>query len=243
MRPSAILIFCLVMVCPAAFAATIQSGPQRVSLVELYSSEGCSSCPLADNWMNSLRGNKRLWKEFVPVVFHVDFWDYLGWKDVYAKPLFTQRQREYDKAWNNPGMYTPGFVLNGRNWKAGPFRSIPRPGKETVGTLAVEHRSGDDFKVVFQPSGMFTGDGPWTAHLALLLFDIRSVVTRGENAGKTLEHDFVAAEYASSEMNEAQGRHSASLKLPAGKAWALAAWITRGSDLEPIQAAGGYLEH
>lgn len=230
------------MFCSAVSAAAITSGPERVDLIELYSSEGCSSCPPADSWMNSLRRNKRLWKEFVPVVFHVDFWDYLDWKDRYAKPPFTHRQREYDKAWNSPGMVTPAFVLNGRNWKAGPFRRIPRPGKEVVGTLWVEYRSGDDFEVVFEPAGLFTGGGPWTAHLALLLFDIRSEVTRGENAGKTLEHEFIAAEYASSKMQETQGRHSASLKLPAGKAGALTAWITRGTDPDTIQAAGGYFK-
>ena len=59
----------------------LQSGPQKVSLLELYTSEGCSSCPPAESWLGQLTTDGRLWKEIVPVAFHVDYWDDLGWKD------------------------------------------------------------------------------------------------------------------------------------------------------------------
>ena len=72
-----------------------QSGPQKVSLLELYTSEGCSSCPPAETWLSRLTTDGRLWKEIVPVAFHVDYWDDLGWKDRYAKQEYTSRQRSY----------------------------------------------------------------------------------------------------------------------------------------------------
>lgn len=74
-------------------ALVFTSAPARVTLLELYSSEGCSSCPLADAWVNSLQAGPGLWTQLVPVVFHVDYWDYIGWKDRFATPAFTDRQR------------------------------------------------------------------------------------------------------------------------------------------------------
>jgi hypothetical protein len=77
----------------------IRSGPERVSLLELYSSEGCSSCPPAEQWLGELRKDPRLWRSIVPVAFHVDYWDGLGWKDRFAQPQWTARQRAYAAAW------------------------------------------------------------------------------------------------------------------------------------------------
>jgi hypothetical protein len=76
-------------------AQTFQSGPARVGLLELYTSEGCSSCPPAESWLSGLAGNDALWKDVVPVAFHVDYWDYLGWRDVFASSAFSERQRDY----------------------------------------------------------------------------------------------------------------------------------------------------
>ncbi|MCI0452322.1 MAG: DUF1223 domain-containing protein, partial [Candidatus Latescibacteria bacterium] len=71
---------------------TITGGPARASLLELYTSEGCSSCPPAEAWFSKLTASERLWKDVVPVAFHIDYWDYLGWVDVFARPEFSERQ-------------------------------------------------------------------------------------------------------------------------------------------------------
>src|SRR5947207_690518 len=94
-----------------------QSSENRVALLELFTSEGCSSCPPAETWLSGLRSSAGLWKEFVPVAFHVDYWDYLGWRDPWASAGFSDRQRAYAALWHSDSTYTPGFVLNGKEWR------------------------------------------------------------------------------------------------------------------------------
>ena len=76
-----------------------RSGSGTIRLVELYSSESCSSCPPADRWMSTLKGHPGLWKSFVPVVFHVDYWNDLGWKDGLSASSMTKRQRDVAATW------------------------------------------------------------------------------------------------------------------------------------------------
>ena len=118
---------------------TLRSGPERVSLLELYTSEGCSSCPPAESWLTGLQKDGRLWKEIVPVAFHVNYWDDLGWKDRFAKQEYTSRQREYSMAWGTSSVYTPGFALDGQEWK-GWFNGspLPEPGDRSAGKLEVK---------------------------------------------------------------------------------------------------------
>src|SRR5271155_1572909 len=89
------------------------STTRRVSLLELYTSEGCSSCPPAEEWLSKLKENPRLWKDYVPVAFHVDYWDGLGWPDRFASPAYTQRQRSYAQVWGGDTVYTPELVVDG----------------------------------------------------------------------------------------------------------------------------------
>src|SRR5438477_9939189 len=70
-----------------------ESGPARVHLLELFTSEGCSSCPPAEAWMTKLKDNPGLWHDFVPIAFHVDYWDHLGWRDRFAAKEWTARQQ------------------------------------------------------------------------------------------------------------------------------------------------------
>src|SRR6476646_4780454 len=69
-----------------------ESGPQRIHLIELFTSQGCSSCPPAEAWLSKLKSEPRLWKDFVPIAFHVDYWDRLGWRDPFATKEWTARQ-------------------------------------------------------------------------------------------------------------------------------------------------------
>ena len=118
---------------------TLRSGPERVSLLEVYTSEGCSSCPPAESWLSGFKTDNRLWKEIVPIAFHVDYWDDLGWKDRFAKREYTARQRAYSLGWGTSSVYTPGFVLDGHEWK-GWFdgNSLPAPSDRPSGRLEVK---------------------------------------------------------------------------------------------------------
>ena len=96
---------------------SISSSNTQVSLLELYTSEGCSSCPLADRWVSSLKDDPKLWKEFIPLSFHVDYWDYIGWKDRFASPAYSRRQKQYAQQGAVSTVYTPGFLNNGQEWR------------------------------------------------------------------------------------------------------------------------------
>src|SRR5262249_34025347 len=111
-----------------------ESGPQRIHLIELFTSQGCSSCPPAEAWLSKLKSEPGLWKDFVPLAFHVDYWDRLGWRDPFASKEWTARQYLYSANWRSEGVYTPGFVLDGREWMG---RSVPPPSNDKPGVLKV----------------------------------------------------------------------------------------------------------
>lgn len=221
-------------------AIVARSGPQRTSLLELYTSEGCSSCPPAERWTALLLENGGLWKNFVPISFHVDYWDYLGWKDPYASPVFTERQHSYAHGWNTETVYTPEFVLDGREWRD---RGLPVKEKsDSPGRLLVEQSSSTEYRISFYPENGFPGG---VANLAILGFDLKSNVRSGENAGRELIHQFVVLNLIQSALEkEANGNGwKAVLKFPAkppGRL-AVAAWIAGSGSLIPLQAAGGWI--
>src|SRR4051812_18023944 len=84
---------------------TFESKPTRTHLLELYTSEGCSSCPPAEAWLSALKNDPRLWHDFVPVAFHVDYWDHLGWTDPFAAKRWTERQTDYSLLWKTESIY------------------------------------------------------------------------------------------------------------------------------------------
>src|SRR5476651_2604058 len=114
MRPFLFLVTAVALV--AAEPQRFASGPNRVSLVELYTSEGCSSCPPAERWIAARKNDAGLWRDFVPVAFHVDYWNRLGWPDRFSTREFTQRQYTQAAAWGTGSVYTPCFVRDGAEW-------------------------------------------------------------------------------------------------------------------------------
>jgi hypothetical protein len=223
---------------------TFESGDMQSSLIELFTSEGCSSCPPAEKWLSGLKSNQDLWKKIIPVAFHVDYWDHLGWRDRFAKPEFTSRQHRYAAAWSGDSVYTPSFVVNGKEWRDW-FGGNAMPITSTkVGVLRVS--VGDDGKVsaTFAPDTMQAR--PLALNVALLGNDLESDVKRGENSGRKLRHDFVVLQLAKSEMtnqgNLWTGTALLSNKAGTDKATALAAWVKSGEIAPPIQATGGWLK-
>jgi hypothetical protein len=225
-------------------ATVFESGDTQSSLIELFTSEGCSSCPPAEKWLSGLKPNQDLWKKTVPVAFHVDYWDHLGWRDRFAKPEFTARQQHYAAAWGGDSVYTPGFVVNGKEWRAW-FGGSAMPITSTkAGVLRVS--VGDDGKVsaTFVPDTMQAR--PLALNVALLGNDLESDVKRGENSGRRLRHDFVVLQLAKSEMTNQGNLWTATVLLSrnAGtdKVTAFAAWVQSGETAPPIQATGGWLK-
>lgn len=221
------------------------SSDNRVALLELFTSEGCSSCPPAETWWSGLKSAPGLWKEFVPVSFHVDYWDYLGWKDRWGAKSFSDRQRAYAQSWRSDSVYTPGFVLDGKEWHAwSRTKNGPRVSAATAGVLQVNSADGTHWQASFAPAGRSTGD--YELHAALLANDLTSDVKAGENRGRRLKHDFVVVSLMSCSLKipreQAVGEFEFKLEKkdePGPKA--LAAWVTHRGQLEPLQAVGGWL--
>jgi len=212
------------------------SGPGRTHLIELYSSEGCSSCPPAEAWLGGLRDNPGLWRDFVPVAFHVVYWDHLGWRDRFATKEYTARQYAYASQWSSDSVYTPGFVLDGVEWRRSSGQHPPLSSAEKAGILSAEYADDGVCRVKFdQP-------GDYDVHVALLGGGITSGVRAGENNGRTLHHDFVALALKEARLKD--GAAEVTLPSPAREGVArtsLAVWVTRRGELTPLQAAGGWL--
>jgi len=95
---------------PRLHFESVSPGPR---VIELYTSEGCSSCPPADRWLAALASQPQLWARYVPLAFHVDYWDALGWPDRFASRRHTARQRAYARNGRLSQVYTPAFVVGG----------------------------------------------------------------------------------------------------------------------------------
>jgi hypothetical protein len=221
---------------------SFSSGEQRIALIELFTSEGCNSCPPADRWLSKLKADPRLWKAFAPIALHVDYWDYIGWSDRFARSEYSSRQRQYVSEDGARFVYTPGFFRDGQEWqgwrRAG---SVPtdtsRPGNLNV---VVEDRA---VAVRFTPAREYRSD--LTVHVAVLGMDLETRVRSGENHGKTLRHDFVALNMTSVHLEPVNGNYRAVTRLPETsmqpRGLALVAWLSEGGKQAPIQAVGGYL--
>jgi hypothetical protein len=222
-----------------------QSGEKQVSLVELYTSEGCSSCPPAEAWLGRLKDSAELWKSFAPISFHVDYWNSLGWKDRWSSAEFTERQRAYAEAWKSDNIYTPCFALNGKEWHGWVIgRQTPPASGEDVGVLAVSSADTNRWTASFIPA--LQPDVRYQIHAALLAGGLNSDVQAGENTGRHLRHEFTVLSLVEIGMistnGAARGRFiSDIMRYNANSELAIAVWVTCAGQLEPIQATGGWL--
>jgi hypothetical protein len=221
----------------------LESGPQQTALVELYTSEGCSSCPPAEAWMSRLKGDPGLWIKFVPIAFHVDYWDRLGWRDRFSSREWTERQGRYAALWQSESVYTPAVVQNGnelRNWSSA---RLSAPNEKAAGVLVAKTTDGKNFEIEFRLANGAPGN--WDAHLALLGSGISSKIGAGENSGRNLQHDFVVLGLRDSPMQGEGEVRRASLTTPgaseAGARLAVAIWASSRGRLAPVQAVGGWL--
>jgi hypothetical protein len=174
---------------PAACSA--RSGTSVAPIVELYTSEGCSSCPPADRWLSRLKASDPATLGFA---FHVEYWDYIGWKDRFAHPVHSQRQGLQQAVNGSRVRYTPQVVVNGLDRPNWPGLAMPIASSPTraVVDLALA-REGDRLTATVQPGpGAPTRLAAWWA---VTEHGHVTAVRAGENDGETLKHDFVVREY------------------------------------------------
>ena len=224
---------------------TFQSSARQTALLELYTSEGCNSCPPAEEWLSGLKTSPGLWKDFVPVALHVDYWDSLGWRDPWGAKQFTDRQRTYADSWHSDTIYTPGFVLNGKDWRDWARQTNGPPASGAgAGVLKVSATGGNHWQAVFVP--VKPGAARYELHAALLAGGLSSDVTAGENKGRRLTHDFIVLTLVKAPLtlrgDEARGEFTLDppRKTATGRP-AMAVWVTQTGRIEPLQATGGWL--
>lgn len=167
----------------AGAACTASSGTTAATLVELYTSEGCNSCPPADRWLSSLKSRA----DVVPLAFHVDYWDRLGWKDRFGSAAFSQRQAQQLAVNGSRFAYTPQVVVDGADQRGGP--RLPSSRRASAVTIEMTQAPGGDTMAsisLASSSGEMLG-----AYWAVTESGHRSDVSAGENQGVTLLHDFV----------------------------------------------------
>jgi hypothetical protein len=167
-------------------------------------------------------------------------------KDPWSARQFSDRQRTYASQWNSGNIYTPGFVLNGAEWRDwSALKDGPPARRKSTGVLTVNSTDTNRWAVTFAPTK--AANGPYTIHAALLASGLISNVKAGENRGHRLEHDFVVLSLSQGALTDASGiaKGEFTLARPPGDAssqLALTACVTQAGQLEPIQATGGWLE-
>jgi len=219
---------------------------EQVPVLELYTSQGCSSCPPADAWLARLLERPGLWDAFIPMAFHVDYWNSLGWRDQFSSPRHSRRQRDYHQAGKIASVYTPGFVLRGREWrrwfKGGRLDLSAGP---EIGRLRVSLDGQHNARIRFSPVDD-QGFPRLNAHLAVLGFGMVTQVSRGENSGKRLQEDFVVLGYRFTDTGIGRPSREWVMKLPdtaSGETTrrAVVAWISVPGNPAPVQAVAGWL--
>lgn len=181
-----------------AFAAATVLTPVMAAadspvVVELFTSQGCSSCPPADALMHDLAARN----DVIALALHVDYWDYIGWKDEFADPAHAKRQRGYAVEAGRRSVYTPQMIINGTTDIVGArpmeLSKVIAEHAALPETMALDVvRDGDDLTIVAQSNGL---GGPYLVHMVRYTPERKAKITRGENAGHTLTYANVTEDW------------------------------------------------
>ena len=219
----------------SVYAQRYESASQQ-TVVELFTSEGCSSCPPADHWLASLTSHPQLFKTLFPMAFHVDYWNQLGWHDRFSSSRHSQRQRVYKQQKAISQVYTPGVLVNGEEWRGWIRKQSLPVDKLDQGRLSVDIKNS-------RLQARYTGlkDQKLVLNMAYLGMGLSSQIKSGENSGKQLSHEFVVLDYKNK-----LGVDEWVLQMPdipelGQKQTAVVIWLSTLNQLKPIHMVGGIL--
>jgi hypothetical protein len=237
--------FFLAAPCYASQACQVESGPATAALIELYTSEGCSSCPPADKELSKLHINSGTNPLVIPVALHVTYWDYIGWKDRFAQNIFDDRQRLLAAFEKSRLVYTPEFFVNGkelRYWSSGlsdAIRKINAKPAEANIQLKWSKAAGNTLQLDATATARNPGANQ-ALFLAISESKLMSKVLRGENSNTTLTHDdTVRMWFAPMKLSNGSARLHQELKLPADWDWSnlrAVAFVQNQEDGTVLQA-------
>ncbi|MEM9477260.1 MAG: DUF1223 domain-containing protein [Pseudomonadota bacterium] len=203
----------------AAIATTVfmltgmAQASDRLVVIELFTSQGCSSCPPAD----ALLGELSTRDDVLPLALHVDYWDYIGWKDEFADPAYTKRQKAYARVKGDRTIYTPQMIVGGTDHVIGykPMKLamlIERHGDTTAPVDVEVARDGQTLRISARAVAAVEG----TMILQLVSYRAESTVNirRGENAGRTLTYHNVVTRMVELGRWDGLARHSVTAEIP-----------------------------
>lgn len=220
-----------------------KSTQDKTTIIELYTSQGCNSCPPADKWLSRLKDNPKLFKEFIPMAFHVTYWNYLGWRDIFSNKKNDLRQRYYaNTIWGNNSVYTPQFVINAkeyRRWFSN--KQFPKLKKVYGGNLNIKYED-EVLSVEYFNKNLKRKNVQ--INVAFLGFDYKIPIGAGENNHKILSHDFVVLKHIRKNIviNNYKLDFKLKLKIDEKKVnnMALVVWIN-DDNFNILQSTGGYI--
>jgi hypothetical protein len=227
--PAALTLVCAIA--DANAACTASSSGERPHLVELYTSEGCDSCPPAERWMSTLLKHADL----IGLEFHVDYWDSSDWRDPFSEHAYTVRQQALAKRGNRGQIYTPQVWLDGRVWSNWPKGSPPTPPDTAPPVLRMSSDGGEPLKVQIDsdPAGEKSN---YKIYAALTENGLSEHIRGGENRGKTLSHDEVVRSFSGPfALPHADAEIKIPPKVDTSKA-AVVAFVQDESDGSVVQA-------
>jgi hypothetical protein len=204
-RLAAALLMAAAMVPARATTCIAESGARSVALLELYTSEGCNSCPPTDRWVSELPARGYGSASVVALAFHVDYWNYLGWPDPFSKAPYSERQRAASIRNRARVVYTPQLLLNGKDYRRSSvfdglgerLGALNRSPARARISLSVTTDDPSELGVTGTATvAEVAARGGAQAFLALYENNLSSDVKAGENRGKRLRHDFVVRELA-----------------------------------------------
>lgn len=199
----------------AAEKIVVNSGATQTAVVELYTSEGCSSCPRADRWLSSLVEVPKDELDVLALSFHVDYWDYLGWKDRFSSPAYTSRQRKLGANNLQRTIYTPEFFVNGKEAR-GTNRILEKiqQTNEQKAPLVLELTvSRVDKSLIMDLRSPGQRDTIGQVHHRYIVYEnnLSTDVKRGENSGEVLRHEQVVRYMSSAQNLQPSNQHRISI--------------------------------
>lgn len=226
-------------------ACSAHSRNSTVPLLELYTSEGCSSCPPADDWLSSLRRSGLAPDHVVPLALHVDYWNDFGWEDSFSQKMFTDRQYRLADLNRLRTVFTPQLVLNGRNlsrWHSQADSEIRRINTMTpqAGISLSLSRQAHSVSISANAE-TFKPEMPADLYLAVYENNLSREIGAGENRDLTLHHDYVARQLIGPLPLKDTGKVRFERNIPLDKSWkesdlGVVAFVQNRRDGEVLQA-------
>jgi len=205
------------LICITAFSIKTETQVNKgFAVVELFTSEGCSSCPAADEAVVEIA--KQYKEDVIILGFHVDYWNSLGWKDVFSKSEYSERQRQYASAFSLNSIYTPQIVVNGKTEFVGSDKTklqqtISKELNNNVAkTIELSAKETNDKKIIVNVSAAIPSNN--NINIALLQLQAQSNISKGENEGKILHHINIVRDLKTVDGNKKE--NTISFNLPVG---------------------------